>query len=438
VTSILTNAAAMAALQTLRMIDKNLETTQARVSSGYRVETAADNAAYWSISTTMRSDNAALSAVQDALGLGAAKVDTAFEAVDSAIETVKSLKAKLVAAYGVGSNRSKIQEEIKQLQDQLKSISESASFSGENWLQAKISDGKVPPVEEPITKKVVASFTRTATGAVGVTTVDYSLNSSTVLFDMSGGKFGILDTEARFIRKNEATVTTRTTDTPVAPATPTVTDKNYVVTSLKESEVVALTGFTVKAAGLYANAGNTEGYLKIGDDAWVKITSTDPTSATTPTTDSTTAVATTTGPATSWYYDVSSGVDPDDRKLGISVSTLDIDKLTDLAQKMSGMTGEQYTDADVLDTMMSFVDKQLEAMTSAASSLGSLQSRIDMQENFVSSLMDVIDKGIGRLVDADMNEESTRLKALQTQQQLGIQALSIANANAQNILQLFK
>jgi flagellin len=77
-------------------------------------------------------------------------------------------------------------------------------------------------------------------------------------------------------------------------------------------------------------------------------------------------------------------------------------------------------------------------MTSTASSLGSLQSRISMQDNFVSSLMDVIDKGIGRLVDADMNEESTRLKALQTQQQLGIQALSIANANAENILQLFK
>ncbi|KAJ34984.1 flagellar protein FlaD, partial [Agrobacterium tumefaciens] len=241
-TSIMTNAAAMAALQTLRMIDKNLETTQARVSSGYRVETAADNAAYWSISTTMRSDNAALSAVQDALGLGAAKVDTAFEAVESAIETVKSLKAKLVAAYGVGSNRTKIQEEIKQLQDQLKSISESASFSGENWLQAKIGDGKTPPAEEPVIKKIVASFTRTAAGAVGVTTVDYSLDSSTVLFDLSGGKFGILDTEARFLRKNETIVTMRTTDTPAAPAAPTVTDKDYVVPTLKDSEVAALAG----------------------------------------------------------------------------------------------------------------------------------------------------------------------------------------------------
>ncbi|MBO0124342.1 flagellin [Agrobacterium sp. OT33] len=437
-TSIMTNAAAMAALQTLRMIDKSLETTQARVSSGYRVETAADNAAYWSISTTMRSDNTALSAVQDALGLGAAKVDTAFEAIESAIETVESLKAKLVAAYGVGSNRSKIQEEIKQLQDQLKSISESASFSGENWLQAKIGDGKTPAAEEPTIKKIVASFTRTAAGAVGVTTVDYSLDSSTVLFDLSGGKFGILDTEARFLRKNETIVTMRTTDTPALPAVPTVTDKDYVVTTLKDSEVAALSGFTVKATGIYTNAANTEGYLKISDGVWVKLTSTDPADAAAPTTDSTTPVVTTTSPNTNWYYDVSSAIDPDDRKLGISVSTLDINKLTDLAQKMGTMTGEQYTEADVLDAMMSFVDGQLEAMTSAASSLGSLQSRIDMQENFVSSLMDVIDKGIGRLVDADMNEESTRLKALQTQQQLGIQSLSIANANAENILQLFK
>ena len=52
--------------------------------------------------------------------------------------------------------------------------------------------------------------------------------------------------------------------------------------------------------------------------------------------------------------------------------------------------------------------------------------------------MDSIDRGVGQLVDADMNVESTRLQALQVQQQLGIQALSIANSNAQSILSLFK
>jgi flagellin len=76
-------------------------------------------------------------------------------------------------------------------------------------------------------------------------------------------------------------------------------------------------------------------------------------------------------------------------------------------------------------------------MTDAASNLGAIAKRIDMQEDFVANLMDSIDSGIGRLVDADMSEESTRLKALQTQQQLGIQSLSIANTNSQNILSLF-
>ena len=82
-TSINTNNSAMSALQTLRNINSSLETTQNSVSTGYRVDTASDNAAYWSIATTMRSDNKALSAVSDALGLGAAKVDTAYTAMDN-------------------------------------------------------------------------------------------------------------------------------------------------------------------------------------------------------------------------------------------------------------------------------------------------------------------------------------------------------------------
>ena len=68
----------MTALQTLRSVNANLATTQNRISTGFRVSTASDNAAYWSIATTMRSDNMALSAVQDALGLGAATIDTMY------------------------------------------------------------------------------------------------------------------------------------------------------------------------------------------------------------------------------------------------------------------------------------------------------------------------------------------------------------------------
>ena len=63
--SIMTNASALTALQSLNSTNKNLETTQARISTGYRVSEASDNAAYWSIATTMRSDNKALGTVQD-------------------------------------------------------------------------------------------------------------------------------------------------------------------------------------------------------------------------------------------------------------------------------------------------------------------------------------------------------------------------------------
>ena len=77
-------------------------------------------------------------------------------------------------------------------------------------------------------------------------------------------------------------------------------------------------------------------------------------------------------------------------------------------------------------------------MVSAGATLGSLSSRIDLQSEFADKLSDAIETGIGRLVDADMNEESTRLKALQTQQQLAIQSLSIANTSSESILTLFR
>ncbi|MBN8910629.1 MAG: flagellin, partial [Rhizobiales bacterium] len=77
-------------------------------------------------------------------------------------------------------------------------------------------------------------------------------------------------------------------------------------------------------------------------------------------------------------------------------------------------------------------------MTDAATVLGAIKTRIDIQKDFAKSLMDAIDTGVGQLVDADMNEESTRLQALQVRSQLGVQALSMANQSAQLILRLFQ
>src|SRR5690349_20242691 len=130
-TSLLTNNAAMTALQTLTQTNKSLEMTQNRISTGQRVASAQDNAAYWSIATTMRSDTSALSTVQDALGLGSATVDVAYTAMTTAKDVVSEMKKKLVAAKQPGVDRAKVQSEITELQNQLTSIGDAAVLSGE-------------------------------------------------------------------------------------------------------------------------------------------------------------------------------------------------------------------------------------------------------------------------------------------------------------------
>jgi flagellin len=305
--SIMTNVSAMTALQSLNSTNKQLSITQARISTGFRVASAEDNAAYWSIATTMRSDNGALSTVKDALGLGAATLDVAYTGMNKAIEVAKEMKNKLVAARQPGIDREKVQSEIAELQNQLTSVANSSVFSGENWLSV---DSSLAGYNS--SKSIVASFSRSG-GSVSVGTISIDL-TATELID-SNDQSGILDAE----------------DTT-------------------------------------ANGGTT-----------------------------------------------------------YSILTLDISTITD-------------TDDDLedLEQMIAWVDDGIGSMTTAASNLGAVKQRTNMQREFIGSLMDAISRGVGALVDADMNEESTRLQALQVQQQLGIQSLSIANQNSQQILSLFR
>lgn len=87
---------------------------------------------------------------------------------------------------------------------------------------------------------------------------------------------------------------------------------------------------------------------------------------------------------------------------------------------------------------LDIVDGQLDTVNTAASTFGAAQIRIDAQAEFLGKQMDALKTGVGALVDADMEEASARLTALQTQQQLGIQALSIANQAPQSVLSLFR
>jgi flagellin len=84
------------------------------------------------------------------------------------------------------------------------------------------------------------------------------------------------------------------------------------------------------------------------------------------------------------------------------------------------------------------IEGLIQTSIDSAAAFGSSQKRIETQQDFVSGLMDAMKSGIGTLVDADMEEQSARLQALQVQQQLGTQALSIANQAPQQLLSLFR
>jgi flagellin len=80
----------------------------------------------------------------------------------------------------------------------------------------------------------------------------------------------------------------------------------------------------------------------------------------------------------------------------------------------------------------------IQTAVDGAAALGASASRISDQGDFVSKVTDAMKSGIGSMVDADMEEASARLQALQVQQQLGVQSLSIANQAPQSILSLFR
>ena len=423
-TSINTNTSAMTALQSLQSINNSLEETQGRISTGYRVSEAQDNAAYWSIATTMRSDNQAMSAVVDSLGIGAATVDAAYTGLDAAKDVLSEIKAKLTTATSDGVDKGKVQEEISALQNQLKTISDSASFSGQNWLSNN---------EATTGKQIVSSISRDAAGTLGVGAIDVDISSYRLY--STDGTGGILNKEIDVAQFSGAVGTAGVETTAINFAAADDKISFSVSQNGQAARTVEIDQATLAAAGLSdttirSNADLKAVYEQALSDAGVDgITveidkTTDVVSFKSLESFSVTNAATA-GTSTIGVADMglqtaavtaSGGTDK------VSVENIDITS----------------ADSSKVQAYIKVVDEALSQVTTAAASLGAVQNRIDLQTEFVSKMMDTVSEGVGSLVDADMTEESTRLKALQTQQQLGVQALSIANSSSQSLLSLFR
>jgi flagellin len=414
--SLMTNSTAMTALQTLRTVSSNMATTQSRISTGFRVATASDNAAYWSIATTMRSDNMALSAVQDALGLGAATIDTMYTGLNGTVSVVSQIKAKLVAARTPGVDRGKIQSEITELQKQLKNTADSAVFNGENWISVDSTSASYNA-----SKTVVSSFSRVG-GSVKIDTLAVNLDAIK-LYD------GNLDTAYNaqtFPTANTASYAAATdvggNITVTVGASPAINIAVAANTSLADI-ATAINKLKIDGLSVGVNkAGDQLSFMSRNDSNVVIDASVSGLGAAVTLTALAAPVDTKKG-ILDKTYDAYDGTNWGT----YSVATMDISKLTDSA-----------SDLKVLETYIQGTEDAFAQITDSATNLGAIKNRIGLQQDFVKTLTDSLDRGIGQLVDADMNAESTRLQALQVQQQLGIQALSIANSGSQSILSLFK
>lgn len=399
--SILTNNGAMVALQTLKSVNSNLGKTQAEISTGKSVATAKDNSAVWAISKVMESDVKGFKAIGDSLSLGSSTVAVARNAAETVTDLLTQMKGKIVAAQEDNVDRTKINNDVTALKDQIKSVVGAAQFNGLNLVNGTSGD-----------VDVLASLDRDNTGGVSASHITVAQQ------DLSSDGY---TAKAAFTGTDGAS---------------TAADAFGLTADDGAMESVILTDPTNYAAGDKIS-------LRLGDTE-VSYTFSD--------------------------ADVAAGNAPEEiaaagLKAAIEATGLDVDVVYDPAANagqldITNNTGQdmsisgQFTSTgsgglaalDSIDVStgagaqaaLGSIENLIDTAIDASASFGSAQGRIDTQSDFVGKLTDSLTSGIGSMVDADMEETSARLQALQVQQQLATQSLSIANQAPQSLLSLFR
>ncbi len=460
-TSLLTNISAMTALTTLKGINSQLDATSNRVSTGQRVSAASDNAAYWSIATTVRTDNASLSAVKDSLGLGSSAVDTAYNGLNSVLSDLQNMRAKLQTALQPGVDRAKVQTEIKAIQDKMRSTADSSTSSGQNWLSV---DSSATNTAYQATQNVVAGFSRATSGTVSFSMIGVDVNAIK-LYDVNAASITTPATSAQVFGSTSLTGTTVFTG-----GTANFSGTNEVSFNLlldggftadilinKTTMASAAADLTKVTTSEFLDAVNNQiaadtattplaGKVSASLDSAGRLTfKTTAASATASVTIQNNAAS-----GSNVLVDVGfgTGTAAADARVGKGsaagttagkgiLDTVDGGTSFSIASvNISGLVGT--TGDATLGNIITQVEKAIAKVTDAGTKLGANKTQIDGQKTFVDTLMKANDRTIGILVDADIEEESTKLKALQTQQQLAVQALSIANSSSQNVLSLFR
>lgn len=402
--SILTNTGAMTALQTLRGVNKDLGTIQDQISTGKKVGSAKDNASIYSITTVMKADIAGFRGISDSLSLGTSTVAVARAAAESVSDLLIDIKGKIVSAQEENIDRGVIQDDIEQLRGQVESVVNAAQFNGLNLLK---DGGSVD---------VLASLDRSDDGTVSTSNISIAKQD--------------LQTTAQVIGAGADHTIGSVGGAGVAAAGGTQTiDFDGSVSAVDEGDGFQI-GFTY----------NTQAYsvayvARDGDDI----------------NDVANAIADQLDGLgiADFDFSVAEAADVTTDTATITFTNNHATNAVSLLAETgtSGGTAggglEELGNIDVstetgAEAALTEIENLINTSVAASAVFGQGENRLDIQNDFVMSLIDNLTAGVGSLVDADMEEASARLQSLQVQQQLGIQAFSIANQAPQNILALFR
>lgn len=403
--SILTNNSAMVALQTLKSINSNLADTQNRISTGKRVATAKDNSAVWAISKVMESDVKGFKAISESLSLGESTVSVARSASETVTDLLTQMKAKIVAAQEDNVDRSKLNADVTALKDQINSVVSAAQFNGLNLVDGSTGSASV-----------LASLDRDSSGGVSASSITVNAqnlaSSGYVANDIFGSSGG----------------------------TPS-SDGDTVVLSLDQGG--GTDNIVIDDSAGVAFAAGDRVDVRIGSEvASYTVTAND--------------VAAGNTASDMVAVGLKNAIDA----LGISGLNVDFDSANpgqldfentggiDLAVTgqfvdagsggLGAMSSINVSTSGGAATALGTIETLIGTAIDASAAFGSVEGRISTQADFITKLSDSLKAGIGSMVDADMEETSARLQALQVQQQLGVQSLSIANQAPQTILSLFR
>ncbi|MFO6464925.1 flagellin [Jannaschia sp. KMU-145] len=419
--SILTNNGAMVALQTLQSVNKNLNMTQAEISTGKSVASAKDNAAVWAISKVMESDVQGFKAVSASLALGESTVAVARNASETVTDLLTSMKDKIVGAQGENVDRGKLDQEVQAIIGQIKSVVGAAQFNGLNLVNGD-TDGFNADGNTGV--DILSSLDRSSSG-VAISNIGVDANN---LSTTAGDALTAAAADATILTENGGTDDDVVVTLGAAFLTAAGAADGTVALKRSDAGVddTNLAG-VVEGDVMRLKIGDVEGsyVVRAGDDQSAIF-------------------------AGLKNGLLEAGISDTDFTLTLATANLTVTNETSAAGIGVTLTQERGTGGlaqlETMDvsteagaaTALSQIEGMIQTSIDAAASFGSVQSRIETQSDFIGKLSDSLKSGIGSLVDANMEEASARLQALQVQQQLAIQSLSIANQAPQSILSLFR